>query len=105
MFERAFYARCAELATEYRELFLEVYAPVIATQVDKSNSNVVTYISSNLLRGKPAIKRALRELATFIPRETITILKNALVDYSPVHVVAVSTFIITAMTLREEGLL
>ncbi len=91
--------------TEYRALFLEEYAPITMSDSEKVASASVSYIGEQLALGSKNVQRALRELKTIVPVETVNLLLNNNVTYSPIHLVTIATFTILAMTLHEEGVL
>ena len=88
--------------TEHRAIFLDIYTPVTITPTIKKNAASLTEMVLTLKLGEKVILKAIRELGDFIPVETLNLLRSTLVAYSPLHYVAVTTFVVLAMTLREE---
>ena len=91
--------------TELRILFLEIYESVEMDKDTKVLCADIVSISDALKDINKSINKAINELDTFIPRETLDVLKDMLVVASPQYYIVVATFTIISMTLREEGIL
>jgi hypothetical protein len=90
-------------ATELRTLFLSQYPEVKISVEEKNTSADIKMIHNGLLPFKNISKKAVQELYSKIPKETVDLLVDYLRTESPLYFIAVNTFTVVAMVLIESG--
>lgn len=97
--------RCLSLleATELRAIFLAAYPEFKISDADLLNTASISDIKAVVLPYARVTTKAINELRSNFPDETLNLLKDYLVKESPLYFVVVNTFVVTSMVLIEAG--